>query len=45
MKNIIEKVDHTLLKPLATWEDIKKICDEAKEMKVLHILLDLWKNM
>ncbi len=39
MKNIIEKVDHTLLKPLATWEDIKKICDEAKEMKVASVCI------
>ncbi len=39
MKYIIEKVDHTLLKPLATWEDIKKICDEAKEMKVASVCI------
>ena len=39
MKNIVEKVDHTLLKPLATWEDIKKICDEAKEMKVASVCI------
>src|SRR5699024_6923548 len=28
---IMAKVDHTLLKPEATWADIKKICDEAME--------------
>ena len=28
-KDILSKVDHTLLKPTATWNDIKKICDEA----------------
>ncbi len=39
MKHIIEKVDHTLLKPVATWEDIKKICDEAKEMKVASVCI------
>ena len=28
---IMAKVDHTLLKPEATWADIQKICDEAME--------------
>ena len=39
MKHIIETVDHTLLKPVATWEDIKKVCDEAKEMKVASVCI------
>lgn len=39
MKHIIEKVDHTLLKPMATWNDIKKICDEAKEMSVASVCI------
>ncbi len=39
MKHIIKTVDHTLLKPIATWEDIKKICDEAKEMKVASVCI------
>ena len=39
MKHILEKVDHTLLKPVSTWEDIKKICDEAKEMKVASVCI------
>ncbi len=39
MKHITEKVDHTLLKPTSTWEDIKKICDEAKEMKVASVCI------
>lgn len=39
MKHITEKVDYTLLKPIATWEDIKKICDEAKEMKVASVCI------
>ncbi len=30
-KEILSHVDHTLLKAFATWEDIKKICDEAIE--------------
>lgn len=29
--NIAQYIDHTLLKPTATWADIKKICDEAIE--------------
>ena len=28
---ILKHVDHTLLKPVATWEDIQKICDESIE--------------
>ena len=28
---ILKHVDHTLLKPIATWEDIQKICDESIE--------------
>jgi len=30
-KEIMSHVDHTLLKAFATWEDIKKLCDEAVE--------------
>lgn len=29
IKDILNKVDHTLLKQEATWEDIKQICDDA----------------
>ena len=28
-QEILSKVDHTLLKQTATWEDIKGICEEA----------------
>lgn len=28
-KEILRHVDHTLLKPYATWEDMKKLCEEA----------------
>lgn len=28
-KEMLEKVDHTQLKAFATWEDIKKLCEEA----------------
>lgn len=28
-KNIFKKVDHTLLTQMATWEEVKQICDDA----------------
>ena len=28
-EEILKKVDHTLLKQTSTWEDIKKLCDDA----------------
>ena len=28
-QQILAKVDHTLLKPEATWAQIKTLCDEA----------------
>ena len=31
IKEILSRVDHTLLKPEATWEDIRRICDEGTE--------------
>ncbi|MGL4799807.1 MAG: deoxyribose-phosphate aldolase [Cellulosilyticaceae bacterium] len=39
MERILKTVDHTLLKAVATWEDIKVICDEAKEMKVASVCI------
>lgn len=36
---ILRHVDHTLLKPVATWEDIKKICDESIEYKTASICI------
>lgn len=36
---ILSHIDHTLLKPTATWEDIKKICDEAIEYKTASICI------
>lgn len=39
MEHILKAVDHTLLKATATWEDIKVICDEAKEMKVASVCI------
>lgn len=29
VREILNKVDHTILKPEATWEEVKRICDEG----------------
>ena len=34
IKEILKKVDHTLLKQDATWEQIKQICDEGIEYSI-----------
>ena len=31
LKEILSKCDHTLLTPTATWEEIRRICDDALE--------------
>ncbi len=31
MKELLAKCDHTLLKPNATWNDIRKLCDEGMD--------------
>lgn len=36
---ILSHVDHTLLKPTATWHDIKTICEEALEYKTASICI------
>ena len=36
---ILKHVDHTLLKPVATWEDIQKICDESIEFNTASICI------
>ncbi len=36
---ILEKVDHTLLKQTATWEEIKKICDDAIKYKTASVCI------
>ena len=36
---ILKHVDHTLLKPIATWEDIQKICDESIEYNTASICI------
>ncbi|MGL4738014.1 MAG: deoxyribose-phosphate aldolase [Cellulosilyticaceae bacterium] len=39
MKHILKTVDHTLLRVTATWDEIKVICDEAKEMNVASVCI------
>lgn len=36
-KEIFEHVDHTLLKPYAAWEDIKKLCGEAMKYHMASV--------
>ncbi|WP_455542467.1 deoxyribose-phosphate aldolase [Intestinibacter sp.] len=36
---ILKHIDHTLLKPTATWEDIQKICDESIEFNTASICI------
>ena len=36
---ILKHVDHTLLKAVATWEDIQKICDESIEFNTASICI------
>lgn len=38
-KKILSTVDHTLLSQTATWEDIKRICDEGMKYKVASICI------
>ena len=38
-KEIIRHVDHTQLKAFATWEDIKKLCDEAVEYQTASVCI------
>ena len=39
LKNILSKVDHTLLGQTATWEDIKKLCDEGVKYNVASVCI------
>lgn len=38
-EEILTKVDHTLLKQQATWQDIKQICDDGIKYKVASICI------
>lgn len=39
VKDILSKVDHTLLKPESTWAQIQKICDDAMEYGVASVCI------
>lgn len=39
MKEILSKVDHTLLKPESTWEQIKEICDDGIKYKTASVCI------
>lgn len=38
-EEILEKVDHTLLKQQATWEDIKETCDDGIKYNVASVCI------
>lgn len=38
-QEILSHIDHTLLKPFATWEDMQKLCDEAVEYKTASVCI------
>ncbi|MDO4521711.1 MAG: deoxyribose-phosphate aldolase [Eubacteriales bacterium] len=38
-KEMLHYVDHTLLKPTATWESIKHLCDEAIEFQTASVCI------
>ncbi len=38
-KEILSRVDHTLLKPVATWEQIKTLCEEAVQCKTASVCI------
>ncbi len=39
-KEILSRVDHTILKPEATWEDVRKLCDEAMEANTASVCIN-----
>lgn len=38
-KEILKQVDHTLLKPFASWEDIRTLCEEAIEYQTASVCI------
>ena len=38
-KEIFKRIDHTVLKAVSSWEDIKKLCDEAIEYKTASVCI------
>ena len=39
VKEILSRCDHTLLKPTATWEDVRRLCDEGLEYGVASVCI------
>lgn len=39
LKEILSKCDHTLLRPTATWEEIRRLCDEGLEYGVATVCI------
>lgn len=39
-QEILSHVDHTLLKPEATWNDVQKLCDEAMEYHTASVCIN-----
>lgn len=37
--NILSKVDHTILTPTATWEQVKTVCDEGMEFSTASVCI------
>lgn len=38
-KEILSRVDHTILAPTATWEQVKVVCDEGKQFGVASVCI------
>jgi len=38
-QEMLSHIDHTQLKPFATWEDIRKLCEEAIEYKTASVCI------
>ena len=37
-KELLAYVDHTLLRPTATWDDIKEVCEDGIRYKTASVL-------
>ena len=38
-RQILRRIDHTQLKPYATWSDIEKLCDEAIKYRTASVCI------
>ena len=39
LKEILGKCDHTLLKPDATWEEVRQVCDDGLAYSVASVCI------